>query len=1021
MERNLLRYIWTHSARHQIVVLTLTVLSFPVLYASLELPKRIINDALQHPAPMREILGVSLAPIPYLLVLCLVFLGLVVISGLFKMRINTMKGIIGERLVRRLRFQLVESILRFPLPHFSKVSQGELISTITSETEPLAGFSGDAYAQPLFQGGTMVTILAFMFMQDPLLGLASVALIPLQAYVIPRLQRQVNKLGKERVKRVRRLSERIGESVDGVRDIRVNGTVRYTLAEFSHQLGSIFWIRLEIYKKKFFIKFLNNFINQLTPFFFYAIGGVLVLQGELSIGALVAALSAFKDLTAPWKELLDYYQQWADCKIKHEQIVEQFSPEGMIAFTAEKAEGEMPTDLKAPMRLESLTWSNEYGDRVLRSISAEFAPGSFIGIAGTNTIALRRLAELMVRLSRPESGRITIHGHDIGDLPMRLVGVRLAYAGPEPRMFAGSIMQNSTYGLRHRPPADDPETISEQRRREIEEAAASGNSVDSFEDVWTDFSIIGGTGWEDVRHWWRRCLAVVGADAITFQAGLKEVFEPEDFPFAAERFLRARAQLHRVLVERGLDGVVERFDESVYGRSASVAENVLFGLPEGRLLDVAALGREPGLAQRMKESGLWDQAAIIGRHYAEKLRATYGEPEQADLRHERFPHLSDEVFEEMGEALDRLEREGESAMKDAYEQLFVGLFFGIVPRRDGEELIGYRMQTRLLALRHSLRTDPIPALQQAIAPFDPLTYNPRLNVLDNLLFGRLASDDPQVISTVRGLVREALDATDATDFVMLLFALSEVGIGGSRLPVVARQRIQYIRGLMKKPDIFVVHQALASSEPAQQAEIYRRTRELLPEMTLIVLEERLPDNATFDVIYDLVEGRLTPRGDVPAMAAVAQAQPHPAIPVEHADEALRALTRNQVFADLPQASLRLLAASSVWRNVKAGDYIYRSGEPSSFVFVLVEGKAAIVRRMPGGEERHVVDLDPPEVIGDLELLAGTRRFSTIRAETDIRVLRIDGPVVMRLVASNPTLPMKVIQAVGRRFTRDDPA
>ena len=87
------------------------------------------------------------------------------------------------------------------------------------------------------------------------------------------------------------------------------------------------------------------------------------------------------------------FRNMAQALIKHEQIVEQFSPEGMIAFTAEKAEGEMPTDLKAPMRLESLTWSNEYGDRVLRSISAEFAPGSFIGIAGTNTIALRRLAE----------------------------------------------------------------------------------------------------------------------------------------------------------------------------------------------------------------------------------------------------------------------------------------------------------------------------------------------------------------------------------------------------------------------------------------------------------------------------------------------------------------------------------------------------------------------------------------------------------------------------------------------------
>jgi len=210
---------------------------------------------------------------------------------------------------------------------------------------------------------------------------------------------------------------------------------------------------------------------------------------------------------------------------------------------------------------------------------------------------------------------------------------------------------------------------------------------------------------------------------------------------------------------------------------------------------------------------------------------------------------------------------------------------------------------------------------------------------------------------------------------------------------------------------------LGNADAEEQVLIYQRTRALLPDLTLIVLEERLPQEVGFDVIYDLVDGRLVRRGaDIPA----APAQPAVAAkPVEYVDEALRAVARSAIFADLPQATLRLLAASSEWRTVKAGDFVYQSGEPSAYVFVLVEGTAAIVRLMPDGEERHIVDLEPPEVIGDLELMAGTRRFSTIKARTDIRVLRIDGPMVMRLVAGNPALALKVIEAVGRRFTRED--
>lgn len=1012
MDKSLFGFVWRHSARLQIGVLALTLLSFPILYLSLELPKIIINEALEPSESGKELFGFVLGDIQFLLALCFAFLGLVVVNGAFKMRVNTLKGVIGERMVRRLRFLLVERILRFPMPQFAKVSQGEMIATVTAETEPLAGFIGDAYALPVFQGGTMLTILAFMFMQDPLLGLASIMLIPLQAWIIPRLQRQVNTLGKERVKRVRKLSERIGETVDGVRDIRLNGTARYTLAEISSHLGEIFWIRLQIYKKKFFMKFLNNFINQLTPFFFYAIGGILVLQGDLSIGALVAALAAYKDLTAPWKELLNYYQRMADAKIKYEQITEQFDPPGMIEMSPEGPDD--PTDLKAPIVIDRLSWTNEYGDRVLKNISAEIPAGAFVGIEGADTVALRRLAEALVRLGKPESGSITIHGRDLGGLPARLFGTRLSYAGPEPKMFAGSIMQNVTYGLRHKPPIDDPDSLSAERRREIEEAEASGNSADGFHEVWTDFSILGGEGWDDVRHWWVKCMDVVGADAIVYQGGLKEVFKPEERPFLAERFLRARAWLAKALRERGLSHIVSQFDEAVYCRAASVAENVLFGLPDGAHLTICALGGHPGLRARLEAAELWDEAVDLGRAFAARVVETYGTPEAADERRDRYPFLSDDMFEALVDTLGRLERPDET-MNDADKVLFVGMFFGIVPPRDGEDLVSFRLQTRLLELRKALKENPIPDLMEQVAPFDREAYNPALNVMDNLLFGRVASDDPKGIEAVRELIDEALIETDAKDFVMILFALSEVGIGGSRLPVAAKQRIQYIRGLMKKPDIFVVHQAMSAFSLEDQVAIYRRTRALLPDMTLIVLEERLNEPEMFDTVYDLVDGRLSERDGRaagPAKAEIAQDGEHGAI--------MTVLVRSPIFADLPVQALRQIAAGSVWRVVKQGDFVFRSGESAEYVFLLAEGSAEMVRLMPGGELRHVVDMDPPEVIGDVELLAGTRRFSSVRAVSDCRFLRIDGPTILRLVSGDPRLPMKVIEAIGRRFTRDPP-
>jgi ABC-type multidrug transport system fused ATPase/permease subunit len=263
METTIFGFIRRYSWRQQLVLFGLTLLSFPPLYYSLELPKIIINQALGKPGERHLLLGYDLDQTSYLFALCGMFLALVLISGLLKYVLNVYAGIVAERMLRRLRYQLYGHVLRFPIPHLRRVSQGELVQMINAETEALGGFVGDALAVPAFQGGTLLTILFFIFMQDWKLGLAGIALYPLQMWLIPKLQRQVNALGKRRVRQVRRNAERISEMASGVRDVRANNATAYEQARFAAQLGEVFWIRFEIYKKKFLIKFLNNFIAQL--------------------------------------------------------------------------------------------------------------------------------------------------------------------------------------------------------------------------------------------------------------------------------------------------------------------------------------------------------------------------------------------------------------------------------------------------------------------------------------------------------------------------------------------------------------------------------------------------------------------------------------------------------------------------------------------------------------------------------------------------------------------------------------
>ena len=201
---------------------------------------------------------------------------------------------------------------------------------IKDEVEPLGGFIGDAFVQPAFLGLQAATSLFFIILQNFWLGFLAAFMVGIQGVVIPKMRRRLILLGRERQLTARQLAGRVGEIVDGISSIHVHDTSNYERADIASRLGRIFKIRYDLYQWKFFVKFLNNFLAQVTPFLFYAIGGYLALRGELDIGQLIAVISAYKDLPSPIKDLIDWDQDRLNVQVKYEQVYEQFHVDQLI-------------------------------------------------------------------------------------------------------------------------------------------------------------------------------------------------------------------------------------------------------------------------------------------------------------------------------------------------------------------------------------------------------------------------------------------------------------------------------------------------------------------------------------------------------------------------------------------------------------------------------------------------------------------------------------------------------------------
>src|SRR3982751_6079944 len=387
MDRSLFRFIIRYSKRDQLLVVPLVLASMVVYYLSLDLPKTIINQAIQGVSfpssdSVKHLFGFDLERIPYLFALSAAFLALIVANGWLKFQINTMKGWMGERMLRRLRYALFDYILRFPLARFRRVKSAEMATMIKDEVEPLGGFIGEALITPLFLGGQALTAMFFILYQQIWLGLIALGVVAIQAFIIPRLRRRQLELGRERQLTARALAGRIAECVEGAAEIHAHDTSNYERAEISSRLGKIFRIRFELYQRKFMVKFLNNFLAQVTPFLFYTVGGYLVIVGRLDIGALVAVIAAYKDLPGPVKELIDWDQQRMDVEIKYTQVVEQFTDE-------EVAPAELQAPLEAPalprdgrLKLTGVTLFDEAGTRLVDEVSFDTPMNEHVAILG---------------------------------------------------------------------------------------------------------------------------------------------------------------------------------------------------------------------------------------------------------------------------------------------------------------------------------------------------------------------------------------------------------------------------------------------------------------------------------------------------------------------------------------------------------------------------------------------------------------------------------------------------------------
>jgi len=867
MERSLFGFILRYSKRDQMLIVPLVVASMVVYYLSLDLPKTIINQAIQGVSfptvdSVRRLLGFDLHRIPYLFALSILFLLLIVLNGWLKFQINTMKGWMGERMLRRLRFNLFDFILRFPLARFRRVKPAEMATMIKDEVEPLGGFIGEALITPLFLGGQALTAMAFILYQHWLLGLIALAIVGVQAFIIPKLRKRQLVLGRERQLTARALAGRIAECVEGAAEIHAHDTSNYERAEISARLGRIFRIRFELYQRKFMVKFLNNFLAQVTPFLFYTLGGYLVITGKLDIGALVAVIAAYKDLPAPVKELIDWDQQRMDVEIKYNQVVEQFAADEVAPAELQAPIDSPPMPREGRLKATGLSLADDAGTRVVEEVSFECNINDHIAIVGRQPGGASELAQMLARLVPPTNGTIDMGGIDITRAPEAVTGRALAYVGSPAYLFPVSVRENIVYGLKHRPVRDAgyDDAAREEREAQITEAGRVGNSTLDINADWIDYAAAGVNGPEEMDGRILELLAVVDLEEAIFELGLRSPADPKRSATLGSRVLDARARMRERLDSLGIQDWVERFYPDKYIRNATLAENLLFGTPVGKAFDLDNLAANAYVRKVLVDTGLYELLLRTGHKVAETMVELFSGLPPGHEFFAQYSFIRQEDLPQFEAILQRAKEVGLKELEEAEQRALISLPFKLIASRHRLGLIDESFEARIVEARRHFSVNLPADLKRSIQFFDAASYNTAASLQDNILFGKIVTAQAEAGTRITALVRELLDELGLRPLVVTIGLDYQVGVGGARLPVADRQKVALVRAMLKRPAVLVVDAALAPLDPVSQQRVLEGILAERKERGVVWVLSR-PDLAErFNVVLVMERGKLAEKG-----------------------------------------------------------------------------------------------------------------------------------------------------------------
>ena len=351
---------------------------------------------------------------------------------------------IGQHLVADLQKQLYGHLLEADLAFFHATSAGQLTSRVMNDVGVMRGTAAECLTSMGKSTLTLLCLVAVMFYNDWRLATGAFIAFPLAGYFVASMGKRMRRVSSSTQAELGNFLAQLNQSFQCIRHVKAYGME----GRERQRVGTIIDRLFELTCNSFHVQSLTSPVTEvLSGVAIVAVivyGGLRVIDGQSTVGALMSFIAAFLLAYEPMKRLSKINAQLQAGLAASERVFELLDTPATII---NRPEARPLTTERYDLRFHDVHFGYGEDTPALRGITIEVPHGQTAALVGPSGAGKSTALNLIPRFYDVLGGSVSVGGHDIRDITLASLRSRIALVSQEVALFDQSIRDNIAYSL----------------------------------------------------------------------------------------------------------------------------------------------------------------------------------------------------------------------------------------------------------------------------------------------------------------------------------------------------------------------------------------------------------------------------------------------------------------------------------------------------------------------------------------------------------------------------------------------